>query len=265
MKKSSVTLFIAIVVITMATLSCNAGSIGSLFSTQTPTPTDTPIPTNTPSPTSTPINTPTPTIEPTGTSKINQADGSTLFTDYDNQYTIVFPQGWTTISLTQDDLKQILASVSDSNPDLKNTLTMLETMDPETFRIFAFDFRPDHFTSGYANNVNISVQSNSIVNGMTLQNLVDVNVQAIPQMLPNATVNSSKVTQTASDIPVGVIDISMPVNTSNGTTLTAYEQLSIIKLPEGIAVITFAYSKSMQTILLPEFSGMLDSFEILGQ
>lgn len=254
---------------------CNMGSIGNLFETQTPTPTNTPTPTDTPTATSTPTPTststptptfsPTPTALPTGTAKTTQADGSVLFTDYDNKYTIVFPGAWTAISLSPEDLKTMMVSASESNPDLQKTISMLENLDPKTYRIFAFDFRANHLAGGYASNLNVMVQSNSVINSMTLQNLVDLNTQSIPKILPNATVLSSKVVNTASGIPVGVIETNMPVNTSTGTKVVIYEQINIIKLSKGMVVITFTSPKALQTVLLPEFSGMMDSFRILEQ
>ncbi|HEX5944615.1 MAG TPA: hypothetical protein VFY66_20190, partial [Anaerolineales bacterium] len=84
--KRTLSFFIAILV--LVSLACQGGAGLNPFATETPTPTltSTPSPTYTPSPTATATETPSPTPLPTGAITEEQSDGSTLFTDYDNNF-----------------------------------------------------------------------------------------------------------------------------------------------------------------------------------
>jgi len=110
-------------ILALAGISCGVSNIGNLFATETPTPTNTftPTPTFTPSPTptltSTPTNTPTATPVPTGVTSEEQADGSTVFIDFDNKYQLTLPSGWIVIPLDQNDLGNLLNNVSSQHPD----------------------------------------------------------------------------------------------------------------------------------------------------
>jgi len=91
MKKKKLFIFL-IGLILLTLLSCQAAAnLPNPFATAIPSST----PTFTPSPTSSPTLTAayTPTPPPTGTTKEKQTDGTTVFTDYDNQYELVFPAG----------------------------------------------------------------------------------------------------------------------------------------------------------------------------
>ena len=277
MKKISLALVIGLGVLLAGTLACSAGGFANIFATPTPPPTSTPVPTNTPVPTDTPTATPIPTdtatpeipptstVPPTGTSKTSQPDGSVLFTDYDNQFSIVFPQAWTAITLNHDDLNSLLQNAADSNPAMQQTYTMLQNMDPNTFRIFAFDFRPEHLIAGYTTNINVMAEKNSLLSGMTLKNIVDVTVQSLPQMLPGIKVLSSSVTTSSSGVPLGVIEANMPMTASNGTPITVYEKMIIFQRTDGIVEITLATHKSLQQSVLPEFQSIVDSLALLDE
>ncbi len=253
-----------IVIISFVALACKAtAGIPNPFATETASPTTTPTstPTDTPSPTPTLTATPL----PTGTLKQVQPDGTTLFTDYDNKYEVVFPAGWTAISLTPDDLNNLFGYASKTNPELENTISALKSMDPKIFRIFAFDFRKDHMINGFASSINIAAQDNNIMNGMSLQNLVDTTTQSLPQIYKGMKVISSKVTTGPSNIPLGVIETNMSIKSGTGSRVPVYEQLVIIKMPEVVVTITIAVPTSSRANILPEFQEVIDSIKILEQ
>jgi hypothetical protein len=256
-------LVVLILAFSLITLACNAAAgLPNPFATSTPTftPTFTPSPMPSPTPTATLI----PTPPPLGTTKIEQSDGTTLFTDYDNKYDVVFPKGWVVTGLNSDDLNSLLQLTSKNNPDLEQMITLLKSMDPKVFRIFAFDFQPDHMVNGFTTNVNIVVENNSIVNAMTLQELVDATAQELPQVVKNIKITSSKVTETASNIPIGLIETNMSVNTVTGDKIPVYEQVIIFKFSLTSIQITLSTPVSMQQKILPSFEQIIDSVKILG-
>jgi hypothetical protein len=251
-----------ILIFSFVALTCNStAGLPNPFATGTPSPTTTPTSTPSPTPTLTPTITPTPL--PTGSLKKVQSDGTTLFTDYDNKYEIVFPSGWTAISLTTDDLNNLLDLASKNNPGLENTITALKGLDPNVFRIFVFDFRSEHMVNGYPASINIAAQSNTVMNGMSLQNIVDQTEQSLPQIYKGIKVLSSKVTKTGSNIPIGVIEMNLSFATGTGSKVPVYEQLVILKMPEVVVTVTLAVPTSKKAILVPEFKVVIDSIKLL--
>jgi len=256
-------LVVSILAFALITLACNTvTSLPNPFATATPTSTPTFTPSPTPSPTPTATLTPTPL--PTGTTKIEQSDSTTLFTDYDNKYDVVFPAGWVVTSLNSDDLNNMLQLASKSNPDLEQTIALLKSMDPKIFRVFAFDLLPDHIVNGFITNVNIVVENSSLVNAMSLQELLDATAQTLPQYDKNIKITSSKVTETASNIPIGLIETNTLINTATGDKIHVYEQLIFFKFSQASIQITLSTPLSLQQEILPSFEQIIDSVKILG-
>jgi hypothetical protein len=251
-----------ITIFSLAAITCSSTSrIPNPFATATPSPTATSTSTPSPTPTSTPTLTPTPL--PTGTVHQLQPDGTTLFTDYDNKFEVVFPAGWTAISLTPKDLNYIFTLAAKDNPELESTLTDLKSLDPKVFRGFAFDFRPEHMINGYPANITVTAQSNSLINGMSLKNVVDETTQSLPQLFKGIKVLSSKVTTNGSNIPIGIIETNLSIATANGSKLRVYEQVVILKISEVVVSITLAVPTSRQKDLLPDFEEVIDSIKLL--
>src|SRR5688500_10543816 len=134
-KKNIQRLILFIAVLALAALSCQGGAGLNLFATETPTPTltFTPSPTYTPSPTptATATETPSPTPLPTGAITEEQSDGSTLFTDYDNNFQFSIPDAWLVIPLSSDELTEILEGLSEENPQLKEIAATFARLDPD--------------------------------------------------------------------------------------------------------------------------------------
>ena len=243
-------------------LSCQgAADLPHLFASPTPTATATFTPSPTPSSTPTPTYTPTPL--PSGTVKEQQPDGTTLFTDYDNAYQLVFPADWTVTDLKPEDLNFMLNVMSKTNPDLEETVSMLRTMDPKVWRVFAFDFQRDDLTNGYATTVTVESEQESILEDMSLQDIMDLMTQSVPELYKGAKNISSKVTTSASDIPMGVMELNMPLNMLGGGRVTLHEKIIFFKFPKGIIAITLATPVSLQDKLLPIFDKIIDSFKFL--
>jgi hypothetical protein len=209
------------------------------------------------------IATPTPTPVPTGTNQTTLPDGSVVFSDFDNQYEVTFPEAWTTINLEKDDLDKMMDKVMETNPGMESVVSLVKNMDPEIFRIFAFDFRPEHIIEGTSSSVNILVQNDNTVFRMPLKNLIDMNIAALPSQLPGATLIDSKVTTSGTGLGIGVIELSMPITSTTGKQITLYEKMVLVKVGPRAVLLTFGCPSSLQEVMLPEFNTIIDSFKIL--
>ncbi len=147
MKKPSVDLFIFTIVLLLVAPGCNAGNIGSLFATQTPTPTNTPTATPTASPTLTATQTPLPTATPNpsptagpdGVELTQNSDGTTLLVDLDNGFQITLPKNWYPILFTQAEALQSPEGTSQKYPALNGMVESLKDLDPKVFRLVSVE------------------------------------------------------------------------------------------------------------------------------
>ena len=117
--------------------------------------------------------------------------------------------------------------------------------------------------NGYPANITVTAQSNSLINGMSLKNVVDETTQSLPQLFKGIKVLSSKVTTNGSNIPIGIIETNLSIATANGSKLRVYEQVVILKISEVVVSITLAVPTSRQKDLLPDFEEVIDSIKLL--
>lgn len=161
-------------VLALTALSCGTVDLANILATQTPTPTltFTPTPTFTPSPTPTftptPTKTLTPTPKPTGVRSEKQADGSTLFTDYDNKFQMVIPNNWAAIPITTEDIAGILQELSKDNPDIKGIAETFSQLDPNVVRLIAINKNNKYTTNGFATNITVIAIEDRLLSSMPL-------------------------------------------------------------------------------------------------
>jgi hypothetical protein len=244
-------------------LACQAAAgLPNPFATATPTSTPTFTPSPTPSPTPTATFTPTPL--PTGTTKQAQPDGSTLFIDYDKHYEVTFPADWRVTSLSASDLDSLLNAASKTNPGVSHLVDSIRSMDPHIFRVFAFNFQGGHIVNGFTPTIVVTAESNSLINAMTLQDLLDVTVQSIPQAAKGTQLISDKLDKTDSGIPYGMLEANSTETTYSGSQVRPYEEVILFKLP-GVAIsLNMAVPASFQQEFAPDFVTLINSFKTLG-
>lgn len=169
--KSSRSLMILVMLLVLTSISCGVSSLPFL-ATETPTSTATFTPSPTLTPSSTPTLTPTATPLPTGVQTEEQADGSTLFNDYDNKYQLVLPKEWVVIPFDQDELGVLVDELSKDNPKFEDAAAAFKNLDPDVFRLVALNQDKKYFESGAVPNVNITAIENDVLSAMPLSFVV---------------------------------------------------------------------------------------------
>lgn len=152
---------------TLTSISCGVSSLPFL-ATETPTPTATFTPSPTPIPSSTPTLAPTATPLPTGFQSEEQADGSILFTDYDNLYRLVLPAEWVIIPFNQDELGVLVDELSKDNPKFEEAAAAFKNLDPDVFRLVALSQNQKYFDAGAVPNINITAIDDDVLAAMPL-------------------------------------------------------------------------------------------------
>ncbi len=211
-------------ILALAVVSCSGlSNVSNLFATDTPTPTSTftPSPTVTPSPTAKPTETPSPspTPIPTGSNVEEQPDGSTLFTDYDNQYQMAIPEDWIVVPLSSKDLAEILNSMSAKNPEIKAMAENLKNMDPDVMRVMAVSVDSKYMQDGASPSLSVMAIEDKVMSSMPM----DYVTKAL-----EASIKQQNVKVLSSGNPV--------VTNPNGVELGSFEYQRAIPSPLGTKI-----------------------------
>lgn len=256
-------------ILALTAMSCGAFDLGSIFATATPTPTltFTPTPTFTPSPTPTltptPTRTPTATPQPTGVHIEKQADGSTLFIDYDNKFQMVIPNGWVAIPLTTEDLAGVLQEIAKENPNIKDIADAFSQMDPEIVRLIAVPKNKKYNTNGFATNITVIAIEDRLMSGMPL----DFVSGALEETLKQQGAKIISEFQPAESNPHGVtvtqIETEQMAPTSAGTRIRARSGTLLFQTNGRLIMVQLTTHQQFAAELMPVLKQISDTVEYL--
>lgn len=211
-----ISMFLPFVLLTI--LACQGGPLASVIATPTPTITPTPLPTSTPTPS------PTPTPIPEGVSQTEQADGSILFTDYDNKFQLTLPKGWIVVPVTVEDISEMIDQFAAANPDLSEALEMLKNLDPETIRMVALNEDPRYIQSGFASNLTITAFEDQILSAMPIAFVAGALESTLESNGAKVLTSGANVLESTDDVEIGVIETEQSVMTATGEQVTVYSK-----------------------------------------
>lgn len=260
--------FIFAGILALAALSCSgASSVSNLFATDTPTPTNTftPSPTVTPSPTSTPTQTPTltPTPLPTGSSMEDQADGSKLFTDYDNQFQVNLPKGWVILPLSSADLADILESAAKENPELKETAKALKNLDPDVIRVMAFNKNSKYNVNGFSTNLIVTATKDKVMTTMPMDFVLGYLEEYITQQGGQQVSTKSGVTTNANDVEIGTFEYIQTAPTAIGTKVPVQIKAIVFRAGDKLITVQLTTPKQFAEELSPVMDQIKDSIKLI--
>ncbi len=259
--------FIFAGILALAALSCSGVSgVSNLFATDTPTPTSTftPSPTVTPSPTSTPTQTPTltPTPLPTGSSMEDQADGSKLFTDYDNQFQVNLPEGWVILPLSSKDLADILESAAEENPELKDTAAVLKDLDPDVIRVMAFNKNHKYNVSGFTTNLILMAIDDKVMTSMPMDFVMGMLEESIKQQGGVLLSTDNSVTTNANDVEIGSFEFKRTMPTALGTNVPVRIKAVVFRSTDRLIMVQLTAPQQFGEELMPVMDQIIESVKL---
>jgi hypothetical protein len=254
-------------VLALAALSCSgAADVTNLFATDTPTPTNTftPSPTMTPSPTSTSTLTPSPspTPAPTGSKTEEQADGSTLFTDYDNQYQLMLPEGWIILPLSSQDMAEILQSVAKENPELQNVADSFKNLDPNVIRVMAFNKDPKYNTKGFTTNMVVTAIDNKVLSSMPMDFVTGALEESIKQQGGELMSADNTIITNANGVEMGSFEFKQTTPTAAGTKVTVLIKAIAFRAAGKLIMVQVATPEKFGKEVLPVLDQLQDSVKL---
>jgi len=259
-----------VAILTLTILSCSGASgISRLFGTETPTPTNTytPSPTFTPSPTATATETqtPLPTALPVGVKTEEQADGSTLLIDYDNQYQLTIPDGWAAIPLSAEDLADAINKLSEKNPAFKDLAETFKKLDPNIIRVIAVNTDTEYTADGFATNMTITAIQDKILSTMPLDFVTGALEEAMKQQgaIVLATENPAKTN--ANGVEVGTFDFEQTTPTAAGANVQVRSKVLVFQSKGKVIMVQLATPRRFGDQLVPALDGVYDSISLLDK
>jgi hypothetical protein len=221
--------------------------------------------------TSSQLGTPTETVAPASTATATpqlifsaydtalgqQADGSTLFVDKHLGYELVIPAGWTAFRINESEFYKLWTLPAIKETIVQGNLTSIQSMDPNIFRLFAFDLRDGHFQSDVLTNTDVSWSQT--VNSYSED--VSGLQKAYSTMYTSTKLLTSKTETNSSNLEVNITELAI----TDGKT-KIYEKLIIFKVKAGgILMIRTDTPDNLKALISPDIDQIKESIKLLSK
>ncbi len=194
-----------------------------------------------------------------GSELVDLDDQSTQYTDHDSKFEITLPNGWLTLRLNQQEYFRVWANQAQSNAQLEHALTSIQNDDPNQFRLFAFDLKPDHHDDQFLTNINVTWFPDE---NRALQDYLQANVGDLRELAMHLDSIDSNITETSSGLTVGVIQMHWDTKTDDGYNL--YQEM-YFQLMNGYVIITFSTNESLESQAAPDVQTAISSVKLLSR
>jgi hypothetical protein len=214
--------------------------------------------TQTPAPTATQPPTPTltPTAYPQKGSELIAAEEGYIYYDYSTGYQIITPPNWLAIRPGEVEYAEAWGLPVASYPAVSSALQSMQSLDPNTYRLFVLDTQDGHFENSYLSNINILL---SPADGASLDEIFAASVLTLPDQIPGLLVTDSNITQTEHATRMGLITSEWGSQLAAGESLRIYQQQALFVLNDTALVITFSSTVDFKDNILADFETVLTS------
>jgi hypothetical protein len=233
-----------------------AAALEETASAVTPVPTPTLVP---------PLPTETATLElpSTGSTLTQQDDGSTHFVDQRAGYELTVPAGWLAVRVNEQEYFDAWTLAEASDPAIQNSLTSIQSQDPNQFRLFALDTQDGHLLGGFVTNINFIWNDQYDMSLEDEKDLLSAS-SALPEAIPGLEVISTELNRTANGIPIGIITSKWPPQTMDGTEIVIFQKQVFMELGAGTLTITLTTTEGLWEMVSPSFDAMIETILISG-
>lgn len=265
MKRTTSMVIFFIMILTLVTISCQGAAGFNPFATETPLPTltftssPTLTQTTTPSPTATQA--PSPTSLPSGAASEEQSDGSTLFTDYDNQYQLTIPQAWLVVPLSMGDITDILETLSEENPQLKDTAAAFAQLDPNVIRVIAVNEDTKYLFNGFSTNITVTAVEDKLMSSMPLDFVTGAVQESLKPGGATIIENQEFATTNANGVEIGIIEFQQTAPTAAGTNVPVHSKILIFQSSSKLIMIQLTTPNQFASELFPVLEQIRDTIK----
>ncbi len=224
----------------------------------TPFPTETPMPTATEIP---PTATPTPIDYPdTGSNLLKDDEGNFAYFDYTGGYKVNPPANWLAVRPGEEEYTSAWALPAATHSEVQQALQSMQSLDPNSFRLFLLDTEEEHFNNGFLSNVNFLLGPESEA---TLEEIFAQNVLDLPQAISGLVVTDSHIDVNASEQEIGIVISEWDAQLASGEDIRLYQKQAILIVKNRALVITFTSTVDFKDTIIDDFDIMVDGFMLL--
>lgn len=250
-----------IALLALAMLACQGAAGFHPFATDTPTPTNTstPTPTFTVTPSPTVTQTPSATPRPTGIVIEQQADETSLVTDYDNRYQFVLPPKWVVVFATEKDLEEAIARQSQGNPEFAQMAEGFRDVDPTVFRLAALHADRGYLAVGFPPLLTVNAHESSVASSMPME---FVTAMIEDTTLQDATSTSWEVIENPGRVEVGIVRGSRTVDLPAQARVAMEVLVIAFQSNKKLILVEVAVPGDVADAFLPSLDPLMDSIRI---
>lgn len=260
-------LLLFIGLLTLVILSCQGATGANPFATETSTSTLTPTPTSTPtftpSPTLTPTKTPSPTPLPSGSMTKDQADGSTLFIDYDNHYQLNIPPAWFVIPVNAEDIAETLERLEEANPQFKKQAEAFARMDPDVIRVVALNQDTKYIVNGFATNLTVTAVEDPVMSSMPLDFVTGAVEESLKQQSATLLPSEELASENRNGVEIGIIAFEQATFSATGAKILAHSTILVFQANGKVVLIQVAVPKTLAGEILPVMEQIRNTIKLL--
>ena len=180
---------------------------------------------------------------PTGATTEEQSDGSTLFTDYDNNYQFTIPEAWLVIPLSSDDLSDILQGLSEENPQLKEIAATFAQLDPDVIRVMAMNKDMKYSVNGFSTNLTVTAIEDKLMSAMPMDFVTGAVEDSLKQGGATIIPNEALAADNANGVEVGVLEFQKTTPTATGASMEAHSKILIFNAGAKMVMIQLSAPK----------------------
>ena len=233
-----------------------AGTADALM-TQTveamPSPTSTmSLPTGTGAPTATQ----TPEISALGTSLKVLEDGTVLFTDNIAGIRLTVPLGWLSVRINEPEYTQAWVDAS-YDPALASGMEAIQDLDPETFRLIAFNTQDGYVYEGQGSQINVIFAKDD---PKTLDEIAQAEEQA--KFFEKYELIFSGYKIRPDTLEIFTVEQQWQVNSSTEQPVMLYYKRVIFKVASGTVAVDLYAPVPIKDAVVPEFDRMVEQLSL---
>jgi hypothetical protein len=201
----------------------------------------------------------TPVVSQSGTSLSTLADGSTQFEDNVTGVKLTVPAGWKAVRLNGPEYTQVW-ELTASDPVLQHALEEVQGLDPNQYRLFAFNTQSDYIYQGQGSQISVVFFQDD---ARTLEQVAEAERQ--PQVLTEYKLISSDFQIRPDNHQLFIIDEQWQETSSTNELVRVYNKGVFFKVSSGTVAIELSVAFDIKHEVVPVFDQMIEQMSILLQ
>lgn len=192
----------------------------------------------------------------------DQADGSKLFSDYDNQFQLKLPKGWVILPLSSKDLADILESVSEENPDFKDAAAILKDLDPDVIRVMAFNKNHKYNINGFTTNLIVMAIDDKVMTTMPMDFVMGMLEESIDQQGGVLLSKDNNLSTNDNGVEIGSFEFKRTVPTALGTNVPVRIKAIVFQSADRLIMVQLTAPQQSGEELMPVMDQIVDSIKL---